>query len=79
MDAEANTNYGGGKNMQQLKSLKINSIIICYVLTIHTTYGIEIPLHEEKETKLIVITLKAFSIIYMKPAGSELIYRNKLV
>lgn len=65
--------------MQPLKSLRINSIIICYVLTIHTTYGIEIPLQEKRETKLIVIALKAFSIISMKPDGSELIYRNKVV
>lgn len=44
MVAEAYINYGGEKNMQQLNCLKINSIIICYVLTIHATYEIEIPL-----------------------------------
>lgn len=37
MDAEADMNYGGGKKMQQLKCLKINSIIISYVIIIHTT------------------------------------------
>lgn len=79
MDAEAGTNYGGGKNRQQLKCLKINSIIICYVLTTHTTYEIEIPLQDKRETKLILIALKAFSIIYMKQDGSDVIYRNKLV
>ena len=52
MDAEAYINYGGEKNMQQLKCLKINSIIICYVLTIHATYEIETPLQQKKETKL---------------------------
>lgn len=44
MDADASINYGWEKNVQQLKCLKINSIIICYVLTIHTTHEIEIPL-----------------------------------
>lgn len=51
MDAEADINYGGGKKMQQLKCLKINSIIISYVIIIHTTQEIEIPLQQKRETK----------------------------
>lgn len=52
MDAGADISYGGGKKMQQLKRLKISRITIFNIPAIHTTYKIEVPLKQKRETEL---------------------------